>query len=69
MAVYRRAQVPKTDAIRVFGQNGNWMVDYGSYVKGFHVTRREAVATATKAARDEGRELLIEPEVNPPLFD
>lgn len=36
-----------------------WVVDYLSYARGFHETREEAVAVATKAAIDEGRELVV----------
>ena len=46
--------------IRVFAKKGMWLVDYGSYAHGYHATREEAVATGTKAARDEHRELVIE---------
>jgi hypothetical protein len=46
--------------IRVFAKKGMWLVDYGSYAHGYHATREEAIATGTKAARDEHRELVID---------
>ena len=54
--------MPETHPIRVFSQDGKWLVDYGSYAKGYHATREEAITVATKAAQDEGRELVVEPE-------
>jgi hypothetical protein len=65
MGFYRRAHVPETNPIRVFSQDGKWLVDYGSYAKGFHASRKEAIAAATKAAWDEGRELVVESEAQP----
>ena len=53
----------ETDPIRVFRENGQWLVDYGSYANGFHATREAAIQTASAAARSERRELVIEPEV------
>jgi Uncharacterized protein conserved in bacteria (DUF2188) len=50
----------ETDPIRVFLKDGKWLVDYGSYAHGYHETRREAIETATRAARVERRELTIE---------
>jgi len=52
----------ETDPIRVFLKDGKWLVDYGSYAHGYHKTRREAIETATRAARDEQRELSVEPD-------
>jgi hypothetical protein len=52
----------ETDPIRVFVRDGKWLVDYGSYAHGYHVTRCEAMATATHAARREHRELVVEAE-------
>jgi hypothetical protein len=46
--------------IRVFAQDGKWLVDYGSYAHGYHTTRREAVETARRAARDENRDLVVQ---------
>jgi hypothetical protein len=48
------------DPIRVFTEDGKWLVDYGSYVHGYHSTRSEAIETAASAARREKRELVIE---------
>jgi hypothetical protein len=48
--------------IKVFARDGKWVVDYGSYANGYHLTRAEAVATATLAAHHEHRELVVEPE-------
>ena len=45
--------------ISVYPEDGRWVVDYISYARGFYATEAEAVATATKAALDEGRELLL----------
>ena len=50
----------ETDPIRVFAKDGKWLVDYGSYAHGYHPTRREAIETATRAARDEQRQLTVE---------
>jgi Uncharacterized protein conserved in bacteria (DUF2188) len=50
----------ETDPIRVFPKDGKWLVDYGSYAHGYHATRREAIETATRAARDEQREFIVE---------
>jgi hypothetical protein len=52
--------MPATDPIRVFAEHGKWLIDYGSYVHGFHATRGEAIETATSAAQTERRELVIE---------
>jgi hypothetical protein len=52
--------MPETDPIRVFTKNGKWLIDYGSYAHGYHLTRRAAIQTATHAARRERRELVIE---------
>jgi hypothetical protein len=49
--------MPETDPIRVFARGGEWLIDYGSYVHGYHCTRSEAIKTATRAARAEHREL------------
>jgi Uncharacterized protein conserved in bacteria (DUF2188) len=46
--------------IRVFAQDGRWLVDYGSYAHGYHTTRREAVESARRAARDEHREFVVD---------
>jgi hypothetical protein len=55
--------VSETDPIRVFMRDGKWLVDYGSYAHGYHLSRSEAIQTATRAARDENRELVVEPDV------
>ena len=55
-----RFKASHLDPIRVFPQNGQWVVDYGSYANGYHSSRRKAVETATKDARDECRELVVE---------
>ena len=59
-ATPREAVLPKSDAIRVYAEEGAWVVNYGSYANGFHTTRNEAIQAATDAARSEGRELVIE---------
>jgi hypothetical protein len=46
--------------IRVFPRDGEWLVDYGSYVCAYCATRGEAIRVATEAARGEGRELEIQ---------
>lgn len=38
------------------------MVDDGSYAHGYHLTRAEALETATLAAHYEHRELVVEAE-------
>jgi hypothetical protein len=50
------------DPIRVFSKDGAWVVDYGSYVNGRHLSRNEAIETATRAAQIESRELVVEAE-------
>jgi Uncharacterized protein conserved in bacteria (DUF2188) len=50
----------ETDPIKVFPRDGKWLVDYGSYAHGYHQTREEALEKATRAARDEQRELTVE---------
>jgi hypothetical protein len=50
----------ETGPIRVFPRDGKWLVDYGSYAHGYHATRREAIETATRAARAEQRGLKVE---------
>jgi hypothetical protein len=52
--------VSETGPIRVFARDGKWLVDYGSYAHGYHVTRAAAIETATLAARVECRELVVE---------
>ncbi len=52
----------ETDPIKVFARDGKWLIDYGSYVHGYHATRSEAIETATDAARTERRELVVEAE-------
>lgn len=52
----------ETGPIRVFARDGKWLVDYGSYAHGYHMTRSEAIATARHAARCEQRELVVEAE-------
>jgi hypothetical protein len=54
--------MPQTTPIRVFARDGKWLVDYGSYAHGYHVTRAEAIKTARLAAHFEHRGLVIEPE-------
>ena len=46
--------------IRVFHSDGKWLVDYGSYAHGFHLTREAAIHAAAAAARSEHRGLLVE---------
>jgi hypothetical protein len=50
----------------VFARNGKWEVDYASYANGYLLTRSEAIETATLAARDECRELVVEPSQEEP---
>jgi hypothetical protein len=50
----------ETGPIRVYPGDGEWLVDYGSYVKGHHPTREEAVTAATLAAGLEHRDLVTE---------
>jgi hypothetical protein len=52
----------ETGPIRVFAQNGQWLVDYGSYAHGFHATRDAAIHAAAAAARVEHRGLVVESE-------
>jgi hypothetical protein len=52
--------MPETDPIRVFARNGKWLIDYGSYIHGYHLTRIEAIETGTRAALSESRELVVE---------
>lgn len=49
-----------SEPIRVFSRNGKWLIDYGSYAHGYHLTRGAAIQTAARAARRERRELVIE---------
>jgi hypothetical protein len=58
--------VPEPEPIKVYYRGGKWVVDYGTYVKGFHGSRDEAVQRAARAALDEGRELVIEAELGEP---
>jgi hypothetical protein len=55
-----RFRQSRLDPVRVFFRGDKWLVDYGSYVPGRHLTRAEAIETATKDARDEGRDLVVE---------
>ena len=48
--------------IRVFARDGKWVVDYGSYANGYHLTRFEALNAAKLAAFYEDRELVVEAE-------
>jgi hypothetical protein len=48
--------------IKIFVRDGKWVVDYGSYAHGYHLTRVEAIKTARLAAHYEHRELVIEAE-------
>jgi hypothetical protein len=50
------------DPIKVFTRDGKWLVDYGSYAHGKHVTRKEAIETATLAAYHEHRTVVIDAE-------
>lgn len=50
----------ETGPIRVFPRDGKWLVDYGSYAHGYHLTQRESIETAARAARNEQRELKVE---------
>jgi hypothetical protein len=56
-------RMSETDPIRVFLRDGKWLIDYGSYAHGYHVTRCEAIMTATRAAQSESRELVVEAEL------
>jgi hypothetical protein len=49
----------------VFARDGKWLIDYGSYVHGYHSTRSVAIETATLSARVEHRDLSVEGEVQP----
>jgi hypothetical protein len=53
--------MPQTTPIRLFARDGKWVVDYGSYAHGYHLTRADAIKTATLAAYVEHRRLVIEP--------
>lgn len=57
-----RVRMSETGPIRVYLEEGQWLVDYGSYAHGFHATRDAAIQTAAAAARSERRGLLVEPE-------
>ena len=61
-----RLRKSRRGAIKVFFRDGKWLVDYGSYAHGHHLTRAEAIETATKDARDEGRDLIVEPGPDDP---
>jgi hypothetical protein len=50
----------ETGPIRVFAGHDKWLIDYGSYAHGYHLSRNEAIDVATDAARDEHRSLVIE---------
>ena len=52
----------ETGPIRVFLNQGQWLVDYGSYAHGYHATREGAITAASAAARAEHRGLLVEAE-------
>jgi hypothetical protein len=54
--------VSESDPICVHPRGGRWLVNYGSYIQGYHDTRAEAIEVATAAAFVEQRELTIEPE-------
>jgi hypothetical protein len=49
-----------TETIRVFTRDGKWLIDYGSYAHGYHLTRSAAIQTATRAERHEQRKLVID---------
>ena len=51
-----------TGPIRVFARDGRWVVNYGSFAHGYHLTRVEAVKTARLAAHFAHRELVVEAE-------
>jgi hypothetical protein len=44
----------------VYTRDGTWEVDYGSYARGHHPSREEAIGVAMTAAAWENRELTIE---------
>ena len=46
--------------IKVFRQEGKWLVDYGSYANGYYPTRSQAVAEGKAAANRERRDLSID---------
>ena len=48
-----------TGPIKVYAKDGKWVVNYGSYAHGYHLTRAAAVQTATLAAHYEHRELVV----------
>lgn len=50
----------EANPIRVHQHAGEWQVDYGSYVQGYHRSRGEAIEAAAVAAERENRELMIE---------
>jgi hypothetical protein len=52
--------VAETKPIRVHQYAGEWQVDYGSYVQGYHRSRGEAIEAAAVAAERENRGLTIE---------
>jgi hypothetical protein len=54
--------VSESDPIRVHPRDGRWLVNYGSYIQGYHDIRAEAIEVARAAAFVEQRELTIEPE-------
>jgi hypothetical protein len=54
--------VSESDPICVHPRDGNWLVDYGSYVQGYYETRAEAIEVAKAAAVVEQRELTIQPD-------
>jgi hypothetical protein len=53
-----------TGPIKVFARDGKWVVDYGSYAHGYHLTRVEAINTARLAAHYERRQLVVEAEAS-----
>ena len=57
----------ETAPIRVHFKDGNWRVDGGSYAQGLYVTRRDAIKAGTYAARQQNRELMVDPWFSGPL--
>ena len=48
------------EPIRVFTRDGTWTVDYGRDLHSCYVTEGQAVEKATRAARLEHRQLVVE---------
>jgi len=55
-----RLTLAETEPIRVHEEDGGWQIDYGSYARGYHRSREEAIEEATTAVARENRELTNE---------